>query len=199
MSFIVSASFAETAWFRLGLLPALIFCSRLLDVPIGTLRLLFLSRQMRIVSAILGFFEVLIWMIAIRTIINQSAHPIHFIAYAAGFSVGSYIGMSIERQLAIGVKVFKIITKSLAIELVKTLRDEGYGVTVQKAEGGTGPVNIMNIVARRKEMAEICDIVEEKAPKAFYTIEDVQTVSGGVFPIRPRKRLRRILPARKGK
>ena len=42
--------------FQFGILPALIFLARMSDMTMATLRILFLSRGMKHLAAVLGFF-----------------------------------------------------------------------------------------------------------------------------------------------
>lgn len=66
------------------ILPILIFCSRILDVTFGTLRIIFVSRGKKFIAPLLGFFEVLIWLIVISNIMANLNNWICYIAYAAG-------------------------------------------------------------------------------------------------------------------
>ena len=65
-------------------LPLLIFCARILDVPLGTLRIIFVSRQQKMLSAITGFFEVLIWLLAITQVLANLTSWIHILAFPPG-------------------------------------------------------------------------------------------------------------------
>jgi len=53
------------------ILPLLIFFARILDVSIGTLRLIFVSKGYKFYAPILGFFEVVIWLLAIGQIMQH--------------------------------------------------------------------------------------------------------------------------------
>ena len=59
-------------------IPALayyIFFSRILDVSLGTLRIVFISRGYRNSAAIFGFFEVTIWILAAGQVIKNINTP----------------------------------------------------------------------------------------------------------------------------
>jgi len=85
------------------LLPVLIFFARVLDVSIGTMRIVFLSRGMRLMAPVFGFFEVLIWLIAISRIMGNLTSWVNYVAYASGFAAGNYVGMYLENRLAMGL------------------------------------------------------------------------------------------------
>ena len=85
------------------ILPLLIFCARITDVSIGTVRIVFIAKGMRLWAPVLGFFEVLIWLVAISQIIKNLTNPVTFVAFASGFAMGNYVGLLIEHKLAMGL------------------------------------------------------------------------------------------------
>jgi uncharacterized protein YebE (UPF0316 family) len=183
----MNESFYDTQTFHLVVLPILIFCARICDVTIGTIRILLLARGHRLWVPILGFMEVMIWLLAARQVLNNLNHPVTYIAFAGGFATGSYIGMIIEEKLAVGLEVIRIFTKTNAAELFDHLKKEGYGVTSVDAQGSTGKVNIIFTIVDRCQHDKIIKIIKRYNPKAFYSVEDVQKVSeGGVYPISKR-------------
>ncbi|HEY9115335.1 MAG TPA: DUF2179 domain-containing protein [Bacteroidales bacterium] len=173
----MDASFFESAWFTYGLLPFLIFSARIIDVTLDTLRIIFISRGNKVVAPILGFFEVLIWLIAITRIMQNLDNFTTYIAYAAGFAVGNYVGLYFEEKLAIGVQVIRIITGKDSKELIHNLRENGFGATVAKAEGKNGPVDIIFLIVQRNIIQDAIAIINRFNPKAFYSIEDVRSLN----------------------
>ncbi|NOZ61335.1 MAG: DUF2179 domain-containing protein [Calditrichaeota bacterium] len=167
------------------LLPLLIFLARIMDVSIGTMRIIFVSRGRREISAVLGFFEVLIWLIAIRQIFNNLDNPACFLGYALGFATGNYIGMFIENKLAIGIQVVRIITRRDATPLINRFRKLGFGVTIVHGEGARGHVKLIFMVVPRKEIAQIVHDIQSFNPKAFFSIEDIRSAEEGIFPNNP--------------
>ena len=177
-------SFFNSELFRLGLIPLLIFLARIADVSIGTIRIMFISRGMRVVSSLLGFFEILIWLVAISQIMKNLTNITNYIAYAAGFGMGNFVGISIERKLSLGNLMIRTVTKQNGTELVKSLRSKGYGATGVNAQGTAGPVKIIFTIVRRKDVEKVIEIIKRFNPNAFYTIEDIRSVAEQkVFPI----------------
>lgn len=163
-------------------LPILIFCARVTDVTLGTLRIIFISRGRRYVVPILGFFEVLIWIVAIGQIV-QNLHSItSYLAYAAGFATGNYVGMVIENKLAIGTLIVRVILPTDAEQLCAQLSAAGFGVTRVDAEGATGQVALLYTVVKRKDYRDVLDIIKRIHPKAFVTVEEVRSSQEGIFP-----------------
>jgi uncharacterized protein YebE (UPF0316 family) len=172
----METSFLDSYWFIYGLLPLLIFISRIADVTLDTLRIVFISRGNKAIAPILGFFEILIWLIAITRIMQNLDNVTTYIAYAAGFATGNYVGLKVEEKLALGTQIIRIITGKDASELIGRLREKGFGVTAIDAEGKKGPVHVIFLITRRQAIREIISIVNHHNPKAFYSIEDVRSV-----------------------
>ena len=162
--------------FNLSLLIILlaIFVARIIDVSIGTLRIIFLTRGMKYLAALLGFFESLIWILAISQIMTNVNNWMAYIAFASGFACGNVVGIWLEEKIALGTLIIRIITRQDAEALVKALRAEGYGATNIPAEGEHGPVMAIFTIVRRKALSEVVDLIRQYSPNAFYTIEDVR-------------------------
>jgi len=175
-------------WYVWVILPLIVFFARFVDVTLGTLRIIFLSRGRKLLAPALGFLEVFIWITVVSQIVGSTNNNyIAYFAYAAGFAVGNYAGMLIEEKLAIGTLVIRIILSKKKNSLVDRLHEEGYGVTYADAHGGSGPVILVYTIVMRKEFEQVVSIIEETAPKAFYTVEELRSVREGIFPVRSQK------------
>src|SRR5437763_6519700 len=116
---------AVAAFPNFSFLPLLVFVAELTVVTLSTLRIIFLSRGMKVLAAGLGFFEVTIWLFAISQVMQNLNHPGCFLGFAAGFTLGNYCGVLIERRLALGTAVVRTITPRDAADLVRDLRAAG--------------------------------------------------------------------------
>ena len=174
------------------ILPLLIFVARILDVSIGTIRIVMVSKGQKMWAPILGFFEILIWLIAISRIFQNLDNWVNYLAYAAGFASGNYIGLLLEERLAMGIVKIQIITRKSAVDLIKNLTDAGYGITYHEAKGSSEVVSIIYSIIKRNEIPVVEKIVNATNPKAFYSIEDVKSVSRGVFPVKESARRWRL-------
>jgi uncharacterized protein YebE (UPF0316 family) len=191
---------AYYAWF---VLPLLIFLARVMDVTMGTVRVIFVSRGMKYLAPVMGFFEVLIWLLAIGQIMKNLSNPMCYVAYAGGFAMGNYVGISIAEKLSLGVVLIRVVTPQDALPLVKRLKEQDYGVTCIDGHGGSGQVKVVFTVVQRREARKVVELIKTFNPQAFYSIEEVGFVEKGVFPLRESWRSSRLLkifkPFRKGK
>jgi uncharacterized protein YebE (UPF0316 family) len=192
----------ESGWFVWGVLPVLIFVARIMDVSIGTMRILFVVRGSRITAALLGFMEVFIWIVVIRQIMGSHTGLLHYAAYAAGFATGNVVGISIESHLAMGLQTVRIITGEPTNALENDLLARGFGATRLAATGlRGGAMTVLFSTLPRRQVPGVLAIVEQHLPKAFVSVEDVRTTRKGHFPMREDSaHAMRVLPhERKGK
>jgi len=175
--------------FRWVVLPLFIFGARILDVSLQTMRIVFISKGRRALAPLVGFFEVLVWLMAIAQIMHNLTNPLYYLAYGLGFAAGTYVGLRIEERLALGVVLVRIITQMAATELVNALRGEEFGVTCIDAEGRSGKVKILFIIVDRCDLERLLGIVRRHNPNAFYSIADVRGVGHGHFPLKNSHRL----------
>jgi len=159
------------------LLPLLIFATRIVDVSIGTLRLIFVAKGLKYLAPILGFFEVLIWIIVVGKLMSGKTEMIIYIAYAAGFAAGNYIGMLLEEKLAFGKVLIRIIIQKKSHKIINKLRELNYPATIVNGEGKNGRVKVAFSIVKKKDLSKVKEAIHEINPKAFYTIEDVKYVN----------------------
>jgi len=173
------------AWFYTwALLPFLIFAARVLDVSLGTVRVIFVSRGLKYLAPLVGFFEILIWLLAIGQIMQNLTNPACYIAYAAGFATGNFVGICIAERLSLGMVLIRVVTKKDALPLVQVLKAQDYGVTSVDGHGIKGQVKVVFTIVPRREARSVVALIKEFHPHAFYSIEDVGLVEKGVFPLR---------------
>jgi uncharacterized protein YebE (UPF0316 family) len=167
----------NSPYFDYLFLPLLIFVLRICDVSLDTMRIIFMTKGYRKVAPIIGFFEILIWIVAITRIMQNLHNWVSYVAYAAGFATGNYVGMLLDEKLAIGHEMIRVITRIESKQLANALRSAGFGVTSVDATGMQGAVGIHYIIVNRKNLKKAIGIIELHAPQAFYTIENIHFVN----------------------
>jgi len=174
---------AESAeLFAWVLLPLLIFFFRICDVSLGTIRVIFISKGLKYIAPVIGFFEVIIWLVAIGQVMNNITNVASYIAYGGGFAAGTFIGMKVEEKISLGTVVVRVITPEDPTELIGYLRQRSFGVTIAEGEGSKGKVRIILSVIKRQSLDEVTRGIRQHLPRAFYSVEEVRSVAEGVFP-----------------
>jgi len=168
------SAFINSGIYSLLVLPILIFLARVVDVSMGTVRVIFIAKGFRKYATLIGFFEVLIWLAAINQIMSNLTNYYYYIAYAGGFATGTFVGMIIEEKISFGKVMIRVITGKNSEKLVKILKKDRYRLTTHDANGPEGRVKIILSVVNRSELKNILNIVKKTNPNAFYSVEDVR-------------------------
>lgn len=170
------------ALFALPYGPLVIFAMRIVDVSLGTVRSIVMVRGQRGLAAAIGFFEVLVWIVAVGSALSYLQSPYHVIGYAGGFAAGTYVGIAAEHRLALGrVVVRAIIPDGDEGRTARALREAGYAVTEIDGRGREGPVGVLNAVVERKDATRVVEVIEGRATRSFITVEELRTIRGGML------------------
>ena len=159
------------------IMPLLIFCARVGDVSINTLRIMFMMNGKKNIAPFLGFFEALIWLLAIGQIFQNIDNPLSYLAYAAGFGTGTYVGMYFDEKLAFGRVLVRVITPEPMLDLMDYMKENDHRFTNVGGEGRFGKVNLLFTVLKRDSLKSFIEKVKSLDEKAFYTIEGVKRAS----------------------
>ena len=159
------------------LFPLIIFCAKVTDVSLGTLRSVLAAKGKKRIVPFIGFVEVLIWLIAIGQIVQNLTNIMCYIAWAGGYATGSYVGLIIEERLALGLQVVRIITNQNCDTLLNSLQEENFGTTILDGQGARGPVKMIFTIVKRKQVKNVVKLINQHNPTSFYSVEDVKDAS----------------------
>ncbi|WP_372679796.1 DUF2179 domain-containing protein [Desulfosarcina sp.] len=162
----------------------IIFVARICDVSIGTIRTIVTVQGRTTIAFCLAIFEISIWLTVVSTVINQiNDQPLLVVFYAVGYATGNVVGIMVERKLAFGTMILRIITRTAGPEIAAHLRERGQPVTIFHGEGMRGPVNELYIACRRRELKWILPEVQRLDPRLFYVIEQARDMSKVLKPV----------------
>lgn len=162
--------------------PLVIFALRIVDVSLGTVRMIVMVRGQRELAAAIGFVEVLVWIVAVGNALQHLGSAYHLAGYAAGFAAGNYVGITVEGYLALGkVVVRAIIPDEADGATAARLRDAGFAVTELDGRGRHGSVDVLNTVAERKAAPRVVELIEDGAPRSFITVEEIRSTYRGML------------------
>lgn len=153
----------------------IIFASRICDVSIGTIRTIATVQGRTAIAFTLAIIEISIWVTVAGTVINQiHDRPLLVLFYAFGYATGNVVGIIVERKLAFGLTVLRVITREAGQAIAKALRIKGQPVTIFLGQGMRGPVAELYIACRRKDLKWIIPKVNAADPEAFYVMESAR-------------------------
>ncbi|MBX3728605.1 MAG: hypothetical protein KF858_05425 [Candidatus Sumerlaeia bacterium] len=169
-------------------IPLLIFLARIVDVSLGTLRIVVVMRGHKFGAAALGFLEVTIWLLAVSAVVtNVRDSWLTVVAYGGGFATGTLVGMSIEEKLAIGRQLVRVVNIDSSKKVAEFLRRRNLRVTEIEGAGATGRAELCFFVVPRKVVARVTHAILQYCPDAYITVEDIrsETVGSTIFDKRP--------------
>jgi len=161
-----------------------VFCARICDVAIGTVRTILTVQGRTVISFFLAVFEVTIWITVVSTVIHQVQEmPVLVIFYSLGYATGNVVGILVERRLAFGMIILKVFTHESGPEMARAFRELRQPVTIFHGEGMHGPVMELYIACRRRDLKWMIPKVFEYDPEAFYVVEQARDVSRVLKPV----------------
>lgn len=191
-----AGNIAVGRWHTPLYIPALIFVARIVDVSLGTMRMILTINGHRWWAALLGFVEVGIWALALAGMVIYLSNPLAIVGYAGGFAVGTVVGLFIEERIAVGYRTVQVINANPEVQVAPRLREAGFRATTLPGMGQFGPVEVVLMVIRRRSLGQVMRVVEEIAPRAFVSVERADRPSGEAFGTLPgmrRNRLRALI------
>lgn len=157
----------------------MIFILRVLNSGLGTVRLILLARQRRLLTVVFGFFEALTFAVTMAGVITDMSNILNMLAYCSGFSAGVYVGMVIEARFITSYMSVNIVSATRGHEIAVALREHGFGATETIGEGLNGKVIMLHSVVNRRDVPKVVQIITEQHPEAFVSIEEARSVQRG--------------------
>ncbi len=154
------------------------------DVTFGTFRTILVVHTKKYQAGLVGFIEVLIWIFAMRYVVQHLDNTFNLIGYAAGFGIGNILGVTLEQKIGLGFIQVSIISKFNTDSIVDSLRKSRYGITILPGEGGAGGVSIIFTIIRRRNLKEIRKIIEDIDSNVFINVQPVSPFRGYIHGVR---------------
>lgn len=161
-----------------------IFFVRIIDVSLGTVRTIITVKGRRTLASMVGFIEVFIWFIIVKEALNTTETSIWIaISYSLGFATGTYIGSLLSDIFVSGTLGVQIVTSKQDNEMIKTIRNEGYGVSVVDVKGREDGVSkyMLFIEIDKKRITRLKNLIKKLDPKAFMIVNETKFVQNGYF------------------
>ena len=160
-----------------------IFSFKIMQVTVGTLRIILISKGFRKHGTIFSFFEVFLWVfVASQVIIGLTEAPIKGIVYSIAFTIGVYVGSRIENHIGMGqVLIQAIVPMENAFTLAEAMRERGYAVTTIEAQGRDSQKMVLWIFANRKGCKKISEEIHNLDNTAMIITNDISALRGGMI------------------
>ena len=159
-----------------------IFFVRILDVSLGTIRTMFVVRGKKLISSMIGFFEILVWFLVVKEALQTESNSIFIaISYSLGFATGNYIGALLSDKLITGNVSVQVFTNNNNLE--KILREHGYGVSsvVYTGYEEEAHKHILFINVDKKKEKALRELIKKNDKEAFIIVNETKYVENGYF------------------
>ena len=159
-----------------------IFFVRILDVSLGTIRTMFVVRGKKLISSMIGFFEILVWFLVVKEALQTESNSIFIaISYSLGFATGNYIGALLSDKLITGNVSVQVFTNNNNLE--KILREHGYGVSsvVYTGYEEEAHKHMLFINVDKKKEKALRELIKENDKEAFIIVNETKYVENGYF------------------
>lgn len=169
------------------IIACLIVCAaKIVEISIQSLKTVMMVKGQRIVAALLGFTECMIWGLVISTLVTTLGDNLLLLVfYCSGYALGLFIGSTIEGKLAIGTSNLQLIADDEATkEITKHLKEQGRGYTVFEGHGSVDKMNMIFIVLPRKEAQVALREIRKRCKRVFVVASEVSKYAGGYGTIK---------------
>lgn len=159
-----------------------IFFVRILDVSLGTIRTMFVVRGKKLISSMIGFFEILVWFLVVKEALQTESNSIFIaISYSLGFATGNYIGALLSDKLITGNVSVQVFTNNNNLE--KILREHGYGVSsvVYTGYEEEAHKHMLFINVDKKKEKTLRELIKKNDKEAFIIVNETKYVENGYF------------------
>ena len=152
----------------------LVFFARIVDVSIGTVRIISIVQGRIKTAFVLGFFEVSIWLLVISTVMEKiKDSPVSAIFYALGYASGNVAGIMIEKKFSIGNALLRIIFFDKGHEVADELRRLGYQVMVFEGIDGDRRVQEIEVPCKRRDIEDIVQLARSREKEVYFVTESI--------------------------
>lgn len=159
----------------------LIFALRVLGIAISTFSTLMTVQGRKLHAVIAGFLSSLVFVVALGMVVTNLDNVLNIIAYSAGFSAGTLVGMVLDQRMALGFAEVRFISSGSGQELASALREAGFGATELQGHGREAPVQLVTVLCPRKEAKSVMEIGRSVDADAVTTVTEQRSVLRGYW------------------
>lgn len=166
-------------WFCL-----MIFFVRIVDVSLGTIRMIFIVKGRKIISALIAFAEALIWFLIVKEALNYMNGSIWIaLSYAAGFASGTFVGGYLSELFIPGKLTLQVFVKYDKKHIIQEIRNNGYAVTAIEYDGIESDKKnyMLYINIDKKKERELKKLIQSLDKDTFFIVNEAKNVINGYF------------------
>ncbi len=157
----------------------LIFAARVVDVGLGTIRVQLIVRRRKYLAALVGFLEIVIYILVVSKVIQDIGNWFNVLAYAGGFAVGTLLGMALSDRMGRRVVEATVIVHEPVERVEAAIREAGFALTRYTGEGLDGPVDVLTVICGTRQLPRLIQVATQVDPRAFIYTQELTGLRGG--------------------
>ncbi|MCI5835127.1 MAG: DUF5698 domain-containing protein [Firmicutes bacterium] len=160
-----------------------IFFVRILDVSLGTVRMIITVKGNKLVASLIGFFEILVWFLIVKEALNTTETSIFIaLSYSLGYATGTYIGGILSDKFVSGTLSVQVVLSNNNHKIVDKIREEGFAVSVVNVKGKEDHDKYMLFMEiDKKKINQLKYLIKSLDSKAFVVVNETKMVENGFF------------------
>jgi len=155
---------------------------RILDVSLGTVRMIMTIRKRLLLASLIGFIEILIWFLVVKEALSTDVTSIWVaVSYSLGFATGTLLGGLLSDKFIKGNLSVQVVLQKQDDDIVNTIREAGFAVSVVNVMGRDEEhmkyMLLMEI--NKNQFNQLSSLIKKLDPKAFTTVKETSYVLNG--------------------
>ncbi len=157
----------------------IIFLLNAISNCLGTLKILFVSKQMVKPVYFVVFSDALLFSYTFK-LVSDSSNMVYILAFALGKVFGIFLADTIEKKMAIGFLEVSVYTgREKGKEMADFLRSQGYSVTTHIGFGMRGKGRlVLNTIVKRKDYERLNSTLTGLNENITMSVAEIRTVTG---------------------
>ena len=159
-----------------------VFMAKIVEICIQSVKTVCMVKSEKLLAAVLGFIECMIWGLVISSIITDlSSSGFLLVSYGLGYSCGMYLGSCIEGKLALGTSSIQMIMDDAHIGTVENyLKEHNNGYFCGEGHGSKEKMYRVIVILPRKSVHKTMKEIRELCGgQIFMTTSEVNKFIGG--------------------
>ena len=173
----------------------IVMLGRTIDMGLASIRTVFTVKNKPQIAAPIGFVEAFFWFMIVKSALDyQAANPavdtlVLALSYSLGFACGTLVGGLLSKRFVKSKIHVQIILSSKNDDIVKELKEKGYGQTIITAKGANNnnETYMIFVETNSDKLKELRCIVNTMDAKAFVSVSESKSVYNGFFGFTTRK------------
>ena len=167
----------------------IVVIGRTVDMSLSSIRTVFTVKNKPQFAAPIGFLEAFFWFLIVKAALDYAiTNPVVdtivlALAYSLGFALGTFLGGILSKKFVKSTIHVQIVLSSKNDDLIKELKEKGFGQTILTAKGANSNIEtyLIFIETNSDKLKQLRSIINSMDEKAFVSVSESKSVYNGFF------------------